>query len=106
MFRASSKSPRDRSSRRFFRLCRRHRFPKPEVNVWIGPYQVDFLWRDRRLVVETDGWETHGTRSASESDRGRDAELESLGYRVVRFTYRQAWYDGDLVAGRLRSLLS
>jgi len=97
---------RSKLERRFSRLCRRHRFPKPEVNVWIGPYQVDVLWRDRRLVVETDGWETHGTRSAFESDRARDAELESLGYRVVRFTYRQAWYDGDLVAGRLRSLLS
>ena len=30
----------------FLRLCERHRLPKPEVNVQVGPYEVDFLWRD------------------------------------------------------------
>jgi hypothetical protein len=46
--------------RRFLRLCRSHGIPKPEVNVRIGPYEVDFRWRDQRLIVETDGYATHG----------------------------------------------
>jgi hypothetical protein len=46
---------------RFLALCRRHRLPKPEVNVPVGPFLVDFLWRARRLVVEVDGFGTHGT---------------------------------------------
>src|SRR5262249_22277211 len=29
----------------FLSICRRHRLPKPEVNVRIGPFLVDFLWR-------------------------------------------------------------
>ena len=47
----------------------------------IGPYIVDFLCRDRNLVVEVDG----GQHAESESDKVRDAYLASEGYRVVRF---------------------
>jgi very-short-patch-repair endonuclease len=75
------------------------------VNVHVGPYEVDFLWRELNVVVETDGWETHGTRSAFEADRARDAELKSCGYDVVRFTYRQVWHEDALVARRLRGFL-
>lgn len=43
----------------FLDLCRRHRLPMPEVNVRIGRHLVDFLWREQRLVVETDGYRYH-----------------------------------------------
>jgi hypothetical protein len=49
--------------RDFLRLCLRHQLPRPEVNVRIGPYLVDFLWRDRRFVVETDSYLYHCGRS-------------------------------------------
>ena len=97
---------RSELERRFLRLCRRHGLPKPEVNVRVGPYEVDFLWRDRRLIVETDGWETHGTRSAFEADRARDVELKSLRYEVVRVTYWQVAQDPAHVAAVLRRLFS
>ena len=71
---------RSELERRFLRLCRRHGIPKPEMNVKVGPYEVNFLWRDRGLVVETDGWETHRSRAAFELDRVRDAELKARGY--------------------------
>ena len=57
--------------RGFLRLCRRHRLPMPEVNVPIGPYTADFLWRERGLIVETDGWQAHRGRQAFEGDRLR-----------------------------------
>ena len=47
----------------------------------IGRYYVDFLCRDRRLIVEIDG----GQHSDTEADRKRDAELAARGYRVIRF---------------------
>jgi very-short-patch-repair endonuclease len=47
----------------------------------IGPYVVDFLCRDRNLIVEVDG----GQHAESESDQVRDAYLTSQGYRVLRF---------------------
>jgi very-short-patch-repair endonuclease len=47
----------------------------------IGPYVVDFLCRDRNLIVEVDG----GQHAESESDKVRDTYLASEGYRVLRF---------------------
>src|SRR5262245_58002501 len=46
----------------------------------IGPYYVDFVCRDRRVVIECDG----GQHADSEHDRQRDAYLAALGYRVFR----------------------
>ena len=69
------------------------------MNARLGSYEVDFLWRDRAVIAETDGFRHHGSRAAFESDRARDAELQRLGYRVLRFTYRQVWDSpGEVVA--------
>jgi very-short-patch-repair endonuclease len=83
-------------------LCRRKAIPLPEVNVPIGPYVVDFLWRHAMLIVETDGWAAHRARSAFERDRGRDLHLSQLGYRVLRFSARQVAEDAQEIASLLR----
>ncbi len=75
--------------RDFLRLCRRYRLPPPEVNVVIDGMTVDFLWRDARLVVETDSYATHGGTIAFEDDRERDLRLRRLGYSVHHFSERQ-----------------
>jgi very-short-patch-repair endonuclease len=90
---------------RFLALCRRHRLPKPDVNARVGPFTVDFLWPAARLIVEADGWDSHGSRSAFEADRERDTALKLLRYEVVRFTWRQLTDDPAAVAGTLRELL-
>jgi len=41
------------------------------------------------LVIELDGWQFHKDRDQFEEDRRRDARLALMGYRVLRFTYRQ-----------------
>jgi Protein of unknown function (DUF559) len=64
---------------RFLRMCRRHRLPSPEVDVRVGPYLVDFLWREQRVIVEVDGYRAHAGRQAFEDDRARDAALTALG---------------------------
>ena len=84
--------------RDFLRLCRRHRLPPPEVNVLIGGMTVDFLWRDARLVVETDSYATHGGTIAFEDDRARDLRLRRLGYSVHRFSERQLELEPAAVA--------
>ena len=73
---------------RMLALCRRSSLPTPEVNARVEGYEVDFVWRNARLVVETDGWAAHGTRKAFERDRLRDAKLTAAGWRVVRVTDR------------------
>jgi very-short-patch-repair endonuclease len=96
---------RSELERLFLRLSRRHRLPEPEVNARLGSYEVDFLWRDRAVIAETDGFRHHGSRAAFESDRARDAELQCLGYRVLRFTYRQVRDSPGEVVASLCALL-
>jgi very-short-patch-repair endonuclease len=102
---AEEELTRSELERVFLSLCRRHRLPQPEVNRRIGPYEVDFLWRPEQVIVETDGFRHHGNRASFESDRARDAYLQSLGYRVLRFTYRQLTDDRSAVVAALQSLL-
>jgi very-short-patch-repair endonuclease len=102
------KELRDRSDleKRMLWVCGRYHMPVPEVNVPIGPFTVDFLWRERRLVVETDGWEGHRGRQAFEDDRVRDAYLRLQGYEVLRFSWRQVFDDPKSVVAVLRRYLT
>jgi very-short-patch-repair endonuclease len=85
------KTDRTRSEleRYFLRLCRRYGLPLPEVNVLIDGMTVDFLWREARLVVETDSYATHGGTVAFDNDRERDLRLRRLGYSVHHFSEQQ-----------------
>jgi very-short-patch-repair endonuclease len=73
----------------FLELCDAHGIPRPRVNVIVDGYEVDFCWPELRLIVETDGYEHHGTRAAFERDRARDARLTARGWRVLRFSDAQ-----------------
>jgi very-short-patch-repair endonuclease len=96
---------RSELERRFLQLCRRHRLPRPEVNVRAGGFLVDFLWRAQRVVVETDGYRYHRGRQAFEDDRTRDLELRLRGYQVLRLSYIQVVEEPGVVAMALRALL-
>ena len=69
-------------------------------------FRVDLLWRQQRLIVETDGRDVHTTRQAFERDRERDQRLMLAGWRVVRFTWRQLTREPERVAATLRALLA
>jgi hypothetical protein len=58
---------------RFLFLILNAQLPRPETNVRVGPHEVDFLWRDVKVIVEVDGQATHLTPQAFECDRRRDA---------------------------------
>ena len=72
----------------------------------LGRYRPDFLWREHRVIVETDGFRAHGHRLAFENDRARDATLQAAGYAVLRFTWRQVNDDPHTVAGRIAATLT
>jgi very-short-patch-repair endonuclease len=91
--------------RDFLRLCRRRRLPRPEVNVRIGPYLVDFLWRERRFVVETDSYLYHRGKVAFQDDRSIDLGLMGLGYEVLRLSEMQIDEESDRVAEALTAIL-
>jgi very-short-patch-repair endonuclease len=79
--------------------------PQPQANVRLHGYLLDFVWRRRRLVVEVDGYASHGDRTAFERDRQRDQVLVAAGYRVVRVTWRQLTEEPYAVIARLAQAL-
>jgi very-short-patch-repair endonuclease len=79
---------RSELERLFLQICRDHGIPRPLVNTRIGDLEVDFLWPEHRLVVETDGREWHGTRAGREDDTVRDAALALAGFWTQRFDWR------------------
>jgi len=83
--------------------------PRPGCNVrlqidghWL---EVDLLWEEQRLAIETDGEETHGTRAAFQRDRWRDQLLVAAGYRTARVTWEQVRDEPSAVINRIARML-
>jgi very-short-patch-repair endonuclease len=57
----------------------------------IDRYVVDFICFEGRLVIEVDG----GPHADSESDKRRDAYLQSHGFRVLRFWNNDVLSNSD-----------
>jgi very-short-patch-repair endonuclease len=89
----------------FLAICRRHRLPPPEVNSLVDDMEVDFLWRGRRVIVETDSWRYHRGRVAFENDRERALRLRGLGFEVIRLSETQIEQETDAVVSVLTCLL-
>jgi very-short-patch-repair endonuclease len=90
----------------FLLLVRSVSLPPPGVNVRLGPYVVDFLWQEQRVVVETNGAASHDRRATRESDIRRDAWLAARGFRVLRFTWRQVTERPGEVLAALDAVLA
>ena len=97
---------RSEAERRLLTLIRAAGLPRPQTNVRIGPYEVDAVWAQPRVVVEVDGFAFHGTRSAFERDRRRDADLAARRYTVLRFTWRELTRRPEAVIARIAAVLA
>jgi very-short-patch-repair endonuclease len=56
----------------------------------IGRYIVDFVCREKKLIIEVDG----GQHAESKRDQARDNALTEAGYRVLRF------WNSDVLSNR------
>jgi len=65
----------------------------------IGPYYVDFVCREQRLIIEVDS----GQDADSAGDQQRDRDLAAINYRVIRIWNNEVIENID---GVLQSLLS
>ncbi|MGI9404940.1 MAG: endonuclease domain-containing protein [Hyphomicrobiaceae bacterium] len=70
-----------------------HKFSR---QIPIGPYFADFVCREKNLVIEVDG-ATHSTDEERAADKQRTAEIEVLGYTVIRFTNTDIYENIDSV---------
>ena len=77
------------------------------MNEWVlDRFLIDFVWRDARLILETDGRETHGTATARRDDARRDHALRRAGYRVLRASYDEVLHHPATVAAKVAAGLA
>ncbi|HET7119997.1 MAG TPA: type IV toxin-antitoxin system AbiEi family antitoxin domain-containing protein [Solirubrobacterales bacterium] len=83
--------------------------PRPGCNVWLHldgeRFLVDFFWDRGKVIVETDGRETHESPTAFQDDRRRDQVLAAAGYRVLRVTWDQLHGEREAVLRRVARAL-
>lgn len=95
---------------RFLELVARAGLPRPETNVRVATrrraYEVDCLWRSEGVAVELDGRAAHLRAAAFEDDRARDAALNAIGLRTMRFTWSRLTKDGGGVLAELAATLA
>jgi very-short-patch-repair endonuclease len=78
--------------------------PEPQYPIRLSSRLIhpDFAYPECRLAIECDSYAWHMDRQAFERDRERDAELQALGWRVLRLTWARLRYDPDYVLRQLR----
>ncbi len=93
------------------RMLFRHHGLTPQLQVpiydlagFIG--RVDFLFEAAALVVEADGYASHASAEAFQSDRRRQNALLCAGFRVVRFSWQDVTGRPDYVIATVQHLLS
>ena len=105
----SADQPWSEAERLLHRLLRAAGLVNWSTNAWLTAgdhrYCVDVLFTERSLILEVDGWETHGSRSAFEDDRRRRNHLVLAGYRVLNLTWHQLVGDPDWVLDCVRTAL-
>lgn len=87
-----------------------HRVPPESIAICpqepMGRIRPDFILRMRypfiqSVVVEVDGFKWHSAPEDKERDRKRDIMLLGKGYRVVRFTAREVFFNADQCAQKV-----
>jgi very-short-patch-repair endonuclease len=71
----------------------------------VGPYIVDFFFRQSMLIVEIDGG-YHLTEEQQLEDSIRQTWLESKGYKVLRFTNEEVLFNPQFVEKMIKDKLS
>jgi very-short-patch-repair endonuclease len=88
------------------RLVDRYGLPPVEFHAVIEGWEVDFRVTGTVVVLECDGWTSHGLEHRQfERDRLRDGRLTAAGWIVLRFTYRSIISTPRQTAGRIRQAI-
>jgi very-short-patch-repair endonuclease len=106
MLKSNDTYDRSKAERIMRKLCRQAQLPQPLVNRPLHGFLVDFLWPNENLIVEVDGYGTHGTRQAFENDRRRDQVHAANGYVVIRITWEQLQNEPLAVIARIAQALA
>jgi very-short-patch-repair endonuclease len=96
---------RSRMEAKLLPLLTEAALPIPQTNAKLGlggkTYEVDFLWRAQKLVVETDGGRFHDNPAAGRRDSDRNHALAEAGFHLPRL----GWEDlRDRPAATMREI--
>jgi hypothetical protein len=85
----------------------KHKLPAYEMNIHVAGERIDVLFTPDRLIVELDGWGTHGTKQAFEDDRDQDSViLAATGIPTMRITYEGLHKRPRVQVSRLNAILA
>jgi very-short-patch-repair endonuclease len=87
---------------RLLAIVRAGDLPFPETRRYANGHEVDFLWPELGLVVESDGLRYHRTPMTQLRDRRRDHAHVAAGLTQLRFADYQVRYEPEYVAATLR----
>ena len=71
----------------------------------IGQYIADFACLEKMLIIELDGG-YHSLPEQQISDEQRTADLQKMGYRVIRFTNEELFNGIDFVLTKIKIALN
>lgn len=87
-----------------------HSLPIPECNVKLRiggeTFEVDFLWRPQRVVVETDGGRFHDNPLARARDSKRNQAMARAGYKMPRVGWEELRDEPSKTIAEIRRFLS
>jgi len=94
---------------RLLEIIRQHGIKPPvrqhKVTIAGKQYRLDVAYPDEMLAIEGDGFGVHSERDRFESDRERQNALVLLGWRPLRFTWRQIRQQSLYVADTIHTAL-
>lgn len=100
---------RSRMEAKLLPLLTQAGLPIPQTNAKLRltskVYEVDFLWRKQKLVVETDGGRFHDNPAAGLRDSERNHVLTNAGYRIPRLGWEDLRDRPDAAIAELKRLL-
>ncbi len=96
---------RSHAEERLLALIRDGRFPHPDVNVRVGRWEIDFLWREQGVAVEVDGYAAHSSPRAFRRDYAKTAALEAAGLAVIRVSWTQIRNEPEATLARIARAL-
>ena len=71
----------------------------------IADFIVDFVSLEAKLIIEVDG-AYHSEYEQQQYDEGRTERLESIGFKVIRFTNKEVILQTDQVIDTIKNVLN
>lgn len=105
LLQAADEGTRSVAERLFARLLKQAGITGWKANQRVVGYEVDFLFRAAKIVIEVDGLAFHSDSEAFERDRKKQNALMLAGFQVLRFTWLDLTeYPGRVIAEVKRAI--